>query len=455
MSVAGIPSSDEAVSMIDRALAVAEGDEADAVFVWSDLNVTRFANSGIHQNMVERSSGITLRVIRNGRSGVASSSSTSDEELRRIAMLAGEMAERSEPLEGFKGLYAGNEQAPQLETFDEETASLAPAEKARALKAAFDAGRANGVLFAGAYTSSAHVVAVGNSHAVRSSAPVTAVDALLIALRDRDSGCATSCARRTSGVDIHALGEEATQKATMLADVRRELEPGACDVILEPAALAEALEWMNMITFSGQSYEDGSSFFVDRLGKKVVGENITIADDPLDPGFLPFPFDMEGRPKRRTTLIDRGAPQTPALDTLMANRLGLPPNGCASGLDSEDHGSALHLSLAGGEATREELIAMTARGVWVTRFNYVNGLLEPKTALMTGMTRDGTFLIEDGKVTARLPNLRWTQPMLEALSSIDGLTRERRVSGTWWNFIGGVIAPVVRVRGWKFTGAQK
>ena len=115
---------------------------------------------------------------------------------------------------------------------------------------------------------------------------------------------------------------------------------------------------------------------------------------------------------------------------------------------------SLHTSLVGGDKTRDELIAGTERGIWITRFHYLNGLLEPKSALMTGMTRDGTFLIENGKVTSRLVNLRWTQSMVEAFSNIEALSRERRRVGTWYNAFGGTIAPVAKIRGWHFTGKQ-
>src|SRR5205085_2905331 len=121
-------------------------------------------------------------------------------------------------------------------------------------------------------------------------------------------------------------------------------------------------------------------------------------------------------------------------------------------LGGADLGHALHLSIDGGDATREQLLASTRNGIWVTRFNYVNGLLEPKTALMTGTTRDGTFLIEDGEVVARLPNLRWTQSMIEAISSIESLSRERQRVATWYNAFGGTMAPTMKVRGWQFTG---
>jgi len=210
-----------------------------------------------------------------------------------------------------------------------------------------------------------------------------------------------------------------------------------------------------MIAFTGQSFDDHSSFFADHIGQQLLGTNVTVVDDAVDDGFLPFPFDMEGMPKRRVPLIERGVIRTPVLDKTYADRLGLPPTANAWDLGSPDHGSAFHMAVEAGDATREELIRSTKRGIWVTRFNYVNGLLEPKTALMTGTTRDGTFLIRDGEVVARLPNLRWTQSMLEAFSNVEGLTRERRRIATWYNSFGGTLAPAMKIRGWNITGVQQ
>ena len=157
-------------------------------------------------------------------------------------------------------------------------------------------------------------------------------------------------------------------------------------------------------------------------------------------------------PKRRVALVERGVIRTPVVDKTYADRLGLAPTANGWSLGGADHGHALHIAVEGGDATREELIASTKSGIWVTRFNYVNGLLEPKTALMTGTTRDGTFLIRDGEIAARLPNLRWTQSMIEAISNIESLTKERRRVATWYNMFGGTIAPTVKINNWKFTG---
>ncbi len=444
----------DSFAILSRALEAASADEADAVFMSTDQNISRFANSNLHQNMSEISAALTLRVFVNGCTGVASTTSFDDDEIARTAALAREAARHSNPLPGFTGLYRDAPAAPALQTFDAATAHLSAAEKATTLRTMFDRGRDRGVAFAGSFTTSMTSVACGNSHGIRRFAETTFVDATVIALGRVHSGYATACSRRIGDVDVAALGDEATNRATLRAERVEDLEPGAFDVILEPPALAEVFEWLGMIALTGQSYEDGSSLLVDHIGQRIVGENFTLADDAVDESFLPFPFDLEGYPKRRVAMIENGVARTPMVDKVYADRLHFAPNGGLWHLGSSEHGTTFHTSMAGGDSSREEMIRSTKLGIWVTRFNYVNGLLEPRTALMTGTTRDGTFLIRDGEVAARLPNLRWTQSMVEAFSNIEALSRERRRIGTWYNAFGGTIAPVAKIRGWHFTGKQ-
>ena len=444
----------ESFQILMQALDAAGAGDADAAFISTDQNIARFANSNVHQNMSEVSAALTLRVFVGGAMGVASTSSFDGAEIARTAALAREAARHSNPIQNFTGLYRSDEGAPHLKTCDDRTMNIAPAEKATSLRQMFDRGREQGVLFAGSFTTSASSVACANTHGMRRYAPVTFADATAIAIHERGSGYATACSRCVDEVDVVALGSEATFRATLRNDRVEDITPGVFDVILEPPALAEVFEWLTMIALTGQSFDDGSSFMVDRIGRKVAGENFTLADDATDPEFLPFPFDIEGFPKRRVPMIEGGTARTPMLDKAWSDRLGFAPNGGAWHLGSSEHGTSFHTSMAGGNSSREEMIRSTKLGIWVTRFNYVNGLLEPKTALMTGTTRDGTFLIRDGEVAARLPNLRWTQSMTQAFSNIDALSRERHRVGTWYNAFGGTIAPTVKIRGWNFTGKQ-
>jgi PmbA protein len=437
-----VRSESDSYDIINRALDAAHADEADAAFISSDSNISRFANSNIIQNMSEISAELTLRVFVNGAMGVASTTSFDADAIAETANVAREAAKHSPPVPNFKGIYRG------AEAFRPPIGRLKPAappsDKARALKHVFE----HDAKFAGSYATSISSVACGNTHGVRRYATMSASEATVIAIRGNESGYATAASR--DALDIIALGNEAMEKATLREEKQEAIDAGPYDVILEPPATAEVLEWLDMIAFSGQSFEDGSSFFVGNLGKQLLSPALTIADDAIDPDFLPFPFDLEGLPKRRVVLIAKGIPQTPVVDKIYADRLGIEPTANCWTLGGADHGMAMHVSVDGGDATREELIRSTKRGIWVTRFNYVNGLLEPKTALMTGTTRDGTFLIRDGEVVARLPNLRWTQSVVDAFSRVEGLTRERRRVGTWFNAFGGTVAPVMKIAGWNF-----
>jgi predicted Zn-dependent protease len=435
-------------TIIERALNAAKA-EADALFVSTDQNITRFANSNVHQNMSEVSAELTLRVIVDDAVGVASTTMFDDDEIARVAALAREAARHGDALQNFTGLYRDAAPLPDVPTFHQRVAAIPPAEKARALRAMFDRGRQRGLTFAGAYATAASSYACGNTHGVRRYCTVTSAGASVIAIGNASvSGYASGIAR--DGLDVVALGDEAIAKATLAAGTETTLPPGAYDVILEPAAIGEVLEWLDMIAFTGSSFEDGSSFFVGNIGKRVLGTNLTIADDAVDPAFLPFPFDFEGLPKRRVALVEQGVVRTPVVDKAYADRLGLAPTANGWSLGGADHGHALHLAIDPGDATREELIRSTKSGIWVTRFNYVNGLLEPKTALMTGTTRDGTFLIRDGEVAARLPNLRWTQSIVEAFSRIEALTRDRTRVSAWFNDVGGLVLPAMKIKDWNF-----
>lgn len=440
-----------AESIVETALKAAEGDQADAFCVVADRSLTRFASSTIHQNMAERSTSLTVRVVSDRRIGVASSSPTSEDEILATVALAADLARRSEPLPDFDGLHREAARAA-ANAFDEATAGESAREKAEALRAIFDDGKRSGLAFAGSLATTGGALAAGNSHGVRQSAPWTSAEASFIALGSGASGFATSLSRRRSAIDLPALAAEAARKASMLRGTEGGIEPGTYTVILEPPALAEIFEWMNSITFGGRSFEDGSSFFVGNVGTEMLGTNFSLADDATDPDFLLFPFDLEGMPKRRVPIVEEGVIRGPLVDKVAADRLRIQPTGSAAGLGSGDQGVGLHLSMEGGEDSIEDLIAATQRGIWITRFHYLNGLLDPKSALMTGMTRDGTFLIEDGRVTRRLPNLRWTQSMVEAFRSIEGLTREKGTVGAFWNTLGGTRAPAAKIANWQITG---
>src|SRR5437588_6291636 len=208
-------SQSDSYAVIEAALHAAQAQEADALFVSTDQNITRFANSNVHQNMSEVSAELTLRVIVDNAVGVAATTVFDADEIARTAALAREAARRGDALQNFTGLYRDAEPLPSVETFHERVASIAPADKARALRTMFDRGRENGLAFAGAYATGASSYACGNTHGVRRYCTTTAAGASVIAIDGSASGYAAGIAR--DGLDLVALGDEALGKAALRA----------------------------------------------------------------------------------------------------------------------------------------------------------------------------------------------------------------------------------------------
>ncbi|MFQ5693861.1 MAG: metallopeptidase TldD-related protein, partial [Nitrospinota bacterium] len=234
----------------------------------------------------------------------------------------------------------------------------------------------------------------------------------------------------------------------------RALPEGRYAVLLEPPCVAEVLAWMSYIGLGAQAHLDGRGFMSGRIGERITGERFSLWDDGGDPEGLPLPFDAEGYPKRRTDLIERGIARGVVMDAAQGLRAGASSTGHAYGLDPSVEALPRNLFVAPGDAPLEELASGMERGIRVTRFHYVNGFLHPPTALMTGMTRDGTFWVEDGRIQHPLYNLRFTQEMLEAFSNIRAASRERETVGASWE--GGTICvvPALLIDGFRITGGM-
>lgn len=186
-----------------------------------------------------------------------------------------------------------------------------------------------------------------------------------------------------------------------------------------------------------------------KLGEKVTGDNITIWDDGLDPSGCPMPFDFEGIPKKKVMLIENGVARGVVYDSLTAAKEGTEPTGHSLGEMAFIPSLPINLFMAGGNVSVEDMIASTKKGILVTRFHYVN-VVHPVKSLITGMTRDGTFLIEDGKIVRGVKNLRFTESVLGAFSRVDALSSQKVMTGLLT-----VVCPAIRVRGFTFTGATE
>jgi predicted Zn-dependent protease len=271
-----------------------------------------------------------------------------------------------------------------------------------------------------------------------------------VIMADDSSGYAAATAWKVGGINAEAIGAEAVEKA-LRGRHPRELPPGRYPVILEEYAVADIMDTLAYLGFGALAVQEGRSFMVDRFGEQIMSDAISIWDDGLDPTGLPMPFDFEGVPRQRVDLIKRGVAEAVVYDSYTAGKEGKASTG--HGLPAPNtHGPVPgHLFMAPGEVNKEEMLAAMERGLWVTRFHYTVPV-HPKLAIVTGMTRDGTFLVEKGEISYPIKNLRFTQSYVEALAKVELVGRTTRLQQSWF---GGTRVPALKVAEFEFTGATE
>ncbi|NIM97598.1 MAG: TldD/PmbA family protein [candidate division Zixibacteria bacterium] len=441
---------DNILSLLSSVLAKSEADETEAVYIGGESGLTRFANSTIHQNVSERNSRVYFRTALGKKIGVASTNSFVKEDLEKGLKDASEIAGNQKENPHFPGLPP-KQDAPSVNTYFEKTVQFSPAQRAEAVKKIFDRARALRLSCAGSFSTGDSEIAVVNSNGVACYQPLTAAYLNLIVMGDNSSGFSDQFTRDANQIDVDSLADVAIKKCVDSKDPE-EVEPGDYQVILEPSAVAALVEWMNYIGFGCKAFQEGTSFMSNRIGKKIMGDNVTMYDNGLDESGIAFPFDFEGVPKQRVSLIEKGVARGVVYDSISAQKEGKKSTGHAFTPGSAEGGLALNLFIQGGDSSLNKMIESMERGILITRFHYINGFLDTTNALLTGMTRDGTFSVEDGKVKHGIKNLRFTESMLKAFSNVLQISKERKIVASWWEDVGCILAPAMLMDKFKFTG---
>jgi len=441
-------------ALLRESLKNSPADETELVAYVNSTSLTRFAKSVIHQNVREDNSSIFARVAVGKRLGVASTNRLTPEAISSAMERATSMARESPEQGDFPGLPKA-EPAPDVAAFSSATASMTPDERADAVGKAAAVAAAAGVAVSGAYRVGKLSMAVSNTSGTEQHYDAT--DAYLSVFASDDDGISGSSADYAidiGDIDVEALARVAVEKCKAAADPVG-IDAGNYDVILEPRATGEIMEWLNFTAFGAKQVQEGMSFMADRIGEKVMGDLVTICDDGTDPTGVPIPFDFEGVPKRKVTIIENGVARGPVYDSVTAAKDGVESTGHGSLSVFRGGPGCSNLFIEGGDSEFDDLLAAVKRGLLVTRFHYINGLLDTRKALFTGMTRDGTFLIENGKITKAVKNLRFNDSMLRAYSNVEAVTKKRGVAGRNWGGIGSITAPSVLIRDFKFTGTTE
>jgi predicted Zn-dependent protease len=427
----------------------AGADEAEALVSVDHARLTRFANSEIHQNVAETNGALNLRVAIGKRVGVASSNRLDEDGLRRLAETAVAIARNSAELEDWAGLPEPTPITARPAGWAAGTAEATPELRAEGVRAVIAAADAAGVRAFGSFSTSAEHLAIVSSHGIHAVGQRTSAQLLSVMMAaDGGSGYAEQAGVDVASIDPAAIGREAADKARASANPVA-VDPGDWTVVLEEYAVVDILSMLGYMGFSALAVQEERSF--SEPGRRVGSDLVSIVDDGHDPATLPMAFDYEGVAKERVSLIDRGVCRDVVFDAQTAARAGRASTGHGLPAPNPYGPFPLNMAMAAGDTPREQLVRGLDRGLLVTRFHYTNPV-HPKLAIVTGMTRDGTFYVENGEIKGPVRNLRFTQSYLEALAATSAISRERR---TLKGDFGGVLVPAIRVDSWNFTGATE
>jgi PmbA protein len=311
------------------------------------------------------------------------------------------------------------------------------------------AADAAGLTAYGSFATGTDSIAIVNSAGIRASERRSSSQLITVHMSPGGgNGYAEAVAMDASMIDAAAIGREAAAKARA-SDNPVSIDAGDYPVVLEEYAVVDITDYLGYLGFSALAVQEGRSFV--EPGKKIGTDLVTVVDDGADPAGLPMSFDYEGVPKQKVALIEAGVCRNVVYDAQTAAREGRRSTGHGLPAPNPYGPFPINTIMSAGTTPRDELIGGLDRGLLVTRFHYTNPV-HPKLAIITGMTRDGTFLVEGGKIVGPVRNLRYTQSYLDALAGVTAVGSTRK---TIKGFLGGAAIPAVRIESWTFTGSTE
>ena len=425
-----------------------DADETEVeIGVISDA-LTRFANNTIHQNVAEQVLTVSVRTVLDGQTARATTNKTDDESLRRAVAVSKTLARSQPRIPGLLPM-AGPQKYNKVSRYFENTAYATPADRARAVARVAEMAEKNKQTAAGIFSTGVTQSAIANTNGLFASHRQTRAEFSITILESDSSGWAKANSPDLSRIDPTALARSASEKS---AASRKpgEAAPGRWTVILEPAAVLDLVGFL-FYDFAATAVADQRSCFNKRMGKKALGDNITLHDDVFHPLQSGAPYDGEGIPRQKILLLDKGVPRNLVYARATAKKMKAKPTGHGFSLPNDYGEAPMNLVFGGGTSSVDEMVRSTERGILVTRLWYIREV-DPYEKVLTGMTRDGTFLVEHGRVAGGVRNFRFNQSMLEMLSNVEMLGAAVRAAGEE-SF--EMVVPPMKVRNFNFSEVTK
>ena len=411
-------------------------------------SLTRFANNAIHQNVAEQGLTISVRTVVDGRTARVTTNRTDEDSLRAAVESSLSLAHSQPKVPGLLPM-PGKQRYKSVNRFVPRTANLSPEDRARAVKKTCDLAVKNGQVAAGIFSSGQSQTAIGNSRGLFGAYRQTQAIFSITMQEGSAASWAKGNSASVASIDTQALAERASGKAHLAVNPR-ELAPGGYTVILEPAAVLDLVGFL-FYDFAATALDDKRSCLNDRMGTQLFGKNISITDDVYHPLQLGSLFDGEGMPRQKVLLVDRGVPKNLVYSRASAKRGKKQPTGHGFALPNEYGEAPMNLVFSGGSDSLDKMMASTDRGLLVTRLWYIREV-DPYEKVLTGMTRDGLFLVEKGKVTASVKNFRFNQSVLEMLRNVQQMSPSVRATG---EEAFEMVVPAMQISNFHFSEPTK
>jgi predicted Zn-dependent protease len=433
--------------ILKKGLAYSEADQTELVFMEEDFALTRFAENVIHQNMARADHTLMARVVFGRKVGVVVTNSIKDEDIKKAIKDAEEIANNQQEDPDFVSLPVSS-LALEVKSYFSKTSEYSPSERAKGVENAVRRCKSQSTSGTGAFQTETDVTCVVNSLGTRQYFQETKAQFSLTASSgDTASGWAQGYDQDVKKIDIENIAQTAVFKAILSSNLI-ELPPGKYTVILEEAAVASLLLFLGFLGFGAKTFTQGRSFMAGKIGEKITGDNITIVEDPNHPVMNGMPFDYEGVVKKKVPLIENGIAKGVVYNSYYANKAGVESTGHALPPNNTFGPYPKNMVMSPGNSNLEEMIASTEKGILITHFWYIN-YMNPMKTMVTGTTRDGTFLIEDGKIKSAVKNMRIGQSILEAFSNVEMMSKDRKLCPQY-----GVVmyVPAMKIRDFTFMG---
>ncbi len=449
-----MPAAEITLKTLKKLVERSPADQTEALLLTEDSSLTRFTPVSVHQNVAERNQTLILRAALGKQVAGVTTNVLHRASLGNTLEKAISLARSLPPNPDFLS-FPRPKPISEVRTYFEDIRSLTAGRKVEIVRQAMALAGEKGARVSGAFSHGVVKVAVVNSLGVEARQKYSDLFFHVIAQNDQGSGYAGFVSRDPSQLQIEALTQAAVSKISGTTPI--EVPPGEYEVILEPEAVNELLAFMGYLGLHALAVQEGRSFLCNQFGKQLVNEKVTIYDDGLDPEGLQVPFDFEGVPKQKVIFFDHGVARDITYDSLTAGRENKNSTGHALMPPNTEGPIPVNLFLKKGDSSVEEMVRGVRKGIYITRFHYTN-VAEPMKAVITGMTRDGTFLIEEGEIKNPIKNLRFTESILKALSRVKAISRERKIcsSGSVYGrrFVTGTVAPAVQIDGFNFSGVS-